>query len=712
MNRDLPTHRDNSPDDKGSDNLSLSGVPKTEKEINDTLVSIRYSLTRIDDRDTVHALLMVAQHPKLPEHARVFDLSHLVPEANRQIPQTLDRVIEPGLAMEERLTALSTIVNHFEADRIAPPISEQGPKESPDDSTRDELEPVLSFHTRLFTTLVDTLTGTSVRGVAVLRNNEPFLQFRVTETRDGHCSANLLVVPTSLELPLLDRRGHLVRADTADEALHDFTHLLYSRRNANAERLLRALGRSLASRQRCIHQSVFEPGAIPFNVHLLNAVNEMNLVRHMEGTFEIAPSLAPEGSPFLPRTLPDQRIAWIAHDASGPSSHHVKLEGHSIVGEPYTIDLRFPPSTFSSVRRAFHKLLRDETSWPSFHQIADILSHDHHSGVSLDYPNEISSYPVIVNDLIASLEDKGPTSCLRGAVPQEAYSATAFLPYYIDELVRGRTPLFMRIEGDHPASTWSIQAFFNEELQGSLFMRNDLCGRIILSTLDCPLDTVARKAELERVLQDLPHMGPSIFNGDPLSSCFGEQRANLPRGSHPDRLSYESANHAATVCLNAIQRAGYSRKASDPSWIVQHPQDGRWSVTLPALFSVGRALPYVINMQVGIDGVSEVAYSRGQRGPLGWLFGRRIFSGGSGPSFSDEELTRIISLICSESSRQSPMQEFQDLNNIRTGLTVLPIAPLRELDPEALQRDTLTRLWRVLRSLNPFPQKFQPDVGY
>ena len=711
MNRESPKRQ---PDQvsQSPDSLSLSNMRKVEQEIHDDFVSIRHTTTRIDDRDALIGLILVAKHPKLPQHERAFDLSHLLQEADRILPETLEMVIKPDLAMEDRLTAIRIILDRLEADRAVSPTSDRTMTTTPSEEIQDELESSLSIESGLFTSLVDALSGTSVRGVTVLRNGEPFLQFRVTESPPSQASATLLVVPTALELPLLDREGHPVQADTADEALHDFTHLLYSQRHAHPERLLMALGRNLAARQRLVLTDPREPSAVQYCLRLLLAANEMDLFLARESALSVSPSLAPQGSLFFPRSLPDGRVMWTTHEERAPAAHHVRMVGNSTVGEPYSVDLQFSPYTFSKVRLAFHKLFRDEEVWPSFHELCGILARDYSSKASLDYPGESSSYPVSVNSLILSLEGKGLASCLRGSVPEHVTSDATLLPRCVTELVRGRVPVHLNIKGACPATTWSVQCFFDEELGGEIFMRNRMSGRIVLSTIVSPLSASERKAEILRVFEDLTQRGMSVLQEERLSPDFEERRANLPRGTRGDQLSYEVANHAAALCLNTIQSVGYSRLVSDPSWIVKHAGDERWSVTLPTLFSVDRALPYLINMQVGPEGVWEVSYSRGQRGPLGWLFGRRILSGVNNQGFSDKELENIIALICSEEGKQDPMREFQDLTAIRSGMTVLPFAPLREVDPEALQRDTIARLWNGLKSLRPFSRSPQPEFDY
>mgnify|MGYP006275964741 CR=1 FL=1 len=235
-------------------------------------------------------------------------------------------------------------------------------------------------------------------------------------------------------------------------------------------------------------------------------------------------------------------------------------------------------------------------------------------------------------------------------------------------------------------------------------MRNGLSGHVTLSTIECLLDTHIRGREIQLALQRLSQGGSAIFDGAPLNPLFMERRANLPQASQDDRRSYELANHAAAVCLNALQDAGYSRGSAEASWVVKHPREGHWSLTLPSLFSINRALPYLINLQVGPEGVWEIAYSRGQRGPLGGLFGRRIFSGPTTEAFSDAEITRVLTVLCSEEGRQDPMREFRELSTIRQGVSVLAMAPLREVDPEAIHRDTIARFWSGLKSLIPFPR--------
>jgi hypothetical protein len=271
----------------------------------------------------------------------------------------------------------------------------------------------------------------------------------------------------------------------------------------------------------------------------------------------------------------------------------------------------------------------------------------------------------------------------------------------VADLVRGRSPFCSFIDSVHPAEQWCVQAFFDSDLKGSLYAVNALGGSV--SVHDDRLDSSfefrrARILEFFNLLSN--HSGRLLYDSTHISG-LGELRRNLPDGSWKDALAYAGASRGASIVWAALSRE-WGSLLDDSSkavkWETQRLTEGLWAVSLCSPFGRTSWFPYLVTLKVDPAGVVEVLYSKGARGPLGGLLGRRVFDS-SRRVLSDDVVSNIIHVIARGSKGTLGTKERMEFTNVTPTLRRTFLSSLRSFDPERKQHDLLARLWHVLRRI-------------
>lgn len=265
----------------------------------------------------VISLQVEAVNPKVAWDKRVFDLSFLLPRVHEVNPTTVSQIVDPRLSMESRLDALRiAVVNIAGITEYLAPLNE--PRYAAGHApSADGLEPSVSVKQVVLTQLADLLRGYSRRGVTLVRNAEPWVQFHITENDEGMCDASLVVLPAGLELPLLDRSGSSVTDATLNGTIHDFTHLLLKRRYDPELKVLESLAVELSQR---LERNPDAPKSLKernFRHEIVLAARDGILWAEDRKLATTAHREAPVERNFQARELPDGRVLWIRHLSRG-----------------------------------------------------------------------------------------------------------------------------------------------------------------------------------------------------------------------------------------------------------------------------------------------------------------------------------------------------------------------------------------------------------
>ncbi len=663
-------------------------------------VNLRFSNRIIDGRPRVTSLQVEAVHPKVQGDKRVFDLSFVLEQISSAHPTTVAQIVDPHLSMEARLDALKiAVLNIARVTLPLLPLNEPryGSGHSP---SADGLEPSFSVRHVVLTHFSDLLQGYSRRGVTVVRNAEPWIQFHIIEGRSGLSDASLVVLPTGVELPLLDRTGSAVTEGSLNETIHDFTHLLLKGRYEPELKVLDSLASELTHR---LNRNPDAPDTLKkrnFGHEIILAARD-GLLWSQSGEASAAHAgKLPAELHFEARGLPDGRVLWIRHQCRRISSE-VSLVMDSLEGGQCTISFHYPPHAHAKVARVAKKLSLG-TTWPVFQEITDLLFAVPRSGLSLMFPTSTDSYPAQVNGLIKEVARVASGVHLERGLLREGFERfDGYLPDFVSELVKGRSPFMATIASESPADMWWVQGFLDRDLRGSVFAVNALGGSIVVSDPQALLSTDTHRGRLVKFFKTLVNDPARLTQNLNYSTGMRESRCNLPEKSWRDAFAYstlvsviEEVWEALVLekCVSRSESAGWCR------WHTKRLEDGVWSVSL--LPRNRDRLPYLINFKVAQEGVREIAYSYGRRGPLGSLLGRRIWMDGGGV-IGSEYLDPTVRAIARSASGTLGHSVRYALSHISPGLefSLLPLASLRECDPDHKRHDLLARLWNACKGI-------------
>lgn len=679
---------------------ALPETPRLSDVIHDPYVTMRFSVARIDGRDIVTRLHVEATHPKVSGQSRVFDLSHILEEGYRRHPSTVSQIVDPNLSLESRLDALKTVALTFARvnERLAPTRDvEYGSKRS---RSVDGLEPTFSIKSVVLTEFSDLLRGFSRRGVTVIRNEEPWVQFFITDTRETLRSASIVLLPSGLEFPLLDREGFPVTEKTLNASIHDFTHILHQGRYAPELKVLQRLAGEITER---LSRNPNSPRALAqrnFVLEVFFAAKDGVLwskdpspVRGHRGA-----GLAP--SEFQARELPDGRVLWMRH-RKRTSSSEITLIADSLEGTRYELTFHYPPQTHTCVAHLLAKAVGG-ARWPLFNEMTDFLHAVPRSGFGVKFPKSADTYPSAVNAFIREIADVNSANRVERGLFRDDFNRFDFhLPQIMSDFVKGRSPFFAVIDNSDPSESWLVQGFLDRDLKGTLYAVNGLGGSIVAQDPGFAGTLEGRRERLLTFFKLLGENSAQLTRNPNFTSGLSEARRNLPDRSWEDALGYAALVHGVSLAWNALVKEDVvspQHSASQMRWDARKVREGVWSVSLVTGRSRGSWVPSLISITASRYGVAEICYSWGLRGPLGGLWGKRIRVQ-SGGGFSDEEVFQAVRVILQGAKGTLGMSERGALSNVAPSATITGLSSLRDVDPDGDKRDLLKRLWRFLKAM-------------
>jgi len=684
------------------DSIALPSRSEPSRFLGSEFVNLRFCVDSIDGNPTVRSLQVEAVHPKVVGDKRVFDLSFLLPHIAVRNPTTLAQIVDPQLSMDARIDALRVgVINIAGVTTPVPPLNE--PRYAVGHSpSADGFEPSFSVRQVVLTQLSDLLRGFSRRGVTVIRNGEPWIQFHIVEGRSGLCDASLVVLPTGLELPLLDRGGRAVTDETLNGVVHDFTHLLLKGRYESELKVLEAMASELTSRVKNNPEAPTSLTRRNFGHEILLGAHDgliwsKNAEDVKSHTHEPLP-----GQYFEPRELPDGRVLWIRHQSRGISSE-VSFVTDSLEGGQCVISFHYPLHAHSRVSRVA-KRISAGTTWPLFQEITELLHAEPRSGLSLIIPTSTDSYPPPVNALTREIERTVTgIECERGLFREGFDRFDQYLPDFVSELVKGRSPFMVTVFADSPADKWLVQGFLDRDLRGTLFAVNALGGSVVVSGLKAMHSRETQRGNLVKFFKTLAEDSGRLIQNLNYSSGMRESRHNLPTQSWRDAYAYAAMNDVIRVCWEALMAERpfpTPRVASESRWYTKRLSEGVWSVSLLSRGREKERLPHLINFKVTPEGVTEIAYSVGRRGLFGSLLGRRVWARVGGV-IEVEYLDSVVRAIAQSVSGRLGESFRRGLRHASPALecSFLPLASLRHADPDHQRHNALARLWDAIKGI-------------
>lgn len=672
-----------------------------KRSIEGDYVTVRFATTTIDDAKVVVRLHLEAKHPKVPGDVRIFDLSHILAEGYRRHPPTVEQIVDSGLSLESRLDALKTVAVTLAGVREPLPPIHEAVYGSQTIRSLDGLEPTFAIKSVILTEFSDILRGYTRRAVTVVKNEEPWVQFHITERDEALCHASMVIMPSGLELPLVDRSGHSVSEATLDSALHDFTHLLQKVRYAPELCALETIAQELTER---IGRNPDAPPALKRR----NFGHEVVLAARDGVLWAKDPAIIasrrgvrpPPSNDFQARELPDGRFLWARHRPR-PFSSDVALVGDSLEGARYELTFHFPPQMHQRVARLFAKIVNG-ARWPQFREMTDLLQSNPRTGLGIALSRGTDSYPSAVNALIRELSHALPEGSVeRGLLPEDKEHLDPYLSDFVSEFVKGRSPFFVTIEAEDPSARWRVQAFLDRDLNGTVFAVNALGGSIVVSDNHLVGSPDFRRIQLMRFFTMLADDSARLTHNPNYTTGLSEARRNLPERSWEDAFGYAAALHGAALAREALTKEGLlspERNARDIRWHTRKVREGVWAVSLIDESARGSWSPFMITITGSPYGVVEIAYSRGVRGPLGGLWGRRVRPS-SGGGLSDDEISNVVRVIGRGLQGKLGMPEREAFATISPVIHATLLSSLRDLDPDRERRDLLRRVWNFLKNI-------------
>ena len=665
-------------------------------------VNLRFSTRFVDNKLIVSSLQVEAVNPKVSGDKRVFDLSFLLPRVSERNSTTVAQVVDPRLSMDARLDALRVaVVNIAGVTEQLPPLNEPryGAGHSP---SADGLEPSFSVKQVVLTHLGDLLRGYSRRGVTLVRNAQPWIQFHITENEKGMCDASLVVLPTGLELPLLDRSGCAVTEQTLNGAIHDITHLLLKGRYEPELKVLEALALELTQRLNKNPDAPRSLTARNFGHEIIFAARDGILWAEDSKAPATGNQAVPVERNFEARELPDGRVLWIRHRSRRISSE-LSFVIDSLEGGQSTLSFHYPPHLHPKVARVAEKLSQG-AQWPSFLEITDLLHAAPRTGLSVTIPTSSENYASAVNALVREIHREIPEMHIQRGLFWEPFGRFAeYLPDFVSELVKGRSPFSATIESQEPSDSWWIQGFLDRDLKGSLFAINALGASIVVSDHPCMHSPELQHTQLVKFYKTLSDDPSRLTHNPKYMTGMRELRRNLPDRTLRDAMAYSVVLEVVSTCWKAlVKEGGFSphKSASDVRWYTNRLAEGVWSVSLLTGRGVGGWLPYLINFTVTKDGVMEIAYSHGRRGLFGSLLGSRIWSQGACP-IEGADVHAAVRAIAQRAKGSLPHTLRHAVRLISPSLdtSLFPWSSLRYADPDRKQYDLLSRLWEKFKAM-------------
>ena len=681
---------------------SLPLVTSHTRVLESDFVNLRFTASVVDGARKITRLLVEARNPKVSGESRVFDLTSILPEVYKRHAATVDQIVDPGLSMEARLDALKIAAINMAGLRDPFPAIHEISYGLHGARSGDGLEPSFSIKSVVLSELSDVLRGFSRRGVTVVRNEEPWVQFQIIERVDRFCDASLVILPSGLELPLLDRCGQLVSADSLNGIIHDLTHVLQKGRYKPELEALDEIAAELTARLR---RNPDAPEALKkrnFSHEILLAARDGVLWARDDKT-EAQPQerhyAHPGGEPL---DLPDGRLLWLRH-RSGRVSSEVLLCGNSLEGAPFQLTFHYPRHAESKLAKIVNKL-RQGSVWPKFRELTDLLHAVPRSAFSLIIPKSSDNYPTAVNSFLRETQARLPDASLERGLPLKQFERfDEYLPDMVLEFVRGRLPFHSEIQSTDPSESWSVLGFLDADLRGNLYAVNALGGSIVVREPGFPTSTEYRRKLLLKFFSLLSEHSSSVTHNPNFNTGLAQSRRNLPDKSWSDAHAYSAVGHIASLMWESLRGEvgkSFELQPGDVRWHAKQRGEGVWSVSLLTSGVNGAWLPRVLNCTVTPSGVVEVAYSGGSRGIFGTLLGRRVWSEGE-RIIPDHHVRELIGIFTSHARGALGVGVREAVGRVSPLLqsSLLPWSRIPHADPDQHQNDRLARLWETLKGM-------------
>ncbi len=634
--------------------------PAIERVIEESLYRVRATVHESKERAIVSELIVETKHPLFPQgQCPVFNLTPLLEHASRVSPRTVCQIVDPSTSDAIRRDALQTLVfslapSSAAASAAQKPITQDNEKlRSQTLSCGDELEPTFSISARPATTFHDLIRGVCTKEVVSLRNDQAVVRFEVSQSETQLEHAMIQAVPVRLNWPLIDTEGENVTLHTVDQAIFDFSAILYGMRAARWGVALKAVAEELERRQEIKRDGEPWSPADSFLLSLLAFTPDEQLQPAGEALAPVALALAPEGRDLHPRELDDGRVVWLGMERSGPgvSSSRIVLAGFSSSGAEYRVEISVP---FIARGRlgALHRELLDTRDHARFSSLLDrVVRLPGARGLCLFKPDP-ANFPGSINSLLRAAASENPTLQIeRGGWPERFSLFYPLEQARILSVVRGLTPFRASRIGASPARSWRFEAALDEGLSGVLLAANGLGDRVRV--------TLRNDGSSERERSDF--LRQCLAQGSAPAEEFIRLLMQAPGG----RVSVERSAAPATLRVldavalkwqQALIRSGQLRDLSFAeaiTWWVDELPRGRCSLSI--LPGNDRRFSWEARhaIVVGPKGIEAGYLSVGNRSFLGFLRGAAVTIGEGQVPFSAQEEDALLRVLSSREAATS-----------------------------------------------------------
>lgn len=649
-----------------------------EKSIEEPLYHIRFSVPEGGTSSRIASLIVETRHPRFPAgQCPVFSLTPLLAPAYELSPSTVAQIVAPETREESRREAIRVLLHSLGADSelaraVEAPI-ERSPRTEFGDDINDELEPRFRIEAHCATSFHDFLDGVCRKEVAVLRNDQMVVRFDVAQRERSLVRAEIDAVPIEMRWPILDREGEPVTLATVDNAILDFSSLLFSKRAASWGVALHAVAEELERRE---SERLMVHELLPrehFVYSVLAAVPEEQLCGSQRSVNPVSLALAPGGRDLKPRDLGDGGIVWLGLERTGPgvSQPRLVLSGFSLCGSEYRAEIVVP---VTAERRlcSIHRELMNATSRGRFFTLLDrTLALPGARAICLA-GSDVEDYPESINAVVRGLEchgGGGHLQVLRGGWPERF---SLFEPHARDRVVallRGLSPLKAERVGPSPGRSWQMECALDEELAGLVFARNGLGETVTVLLGDRGANLESRTEFLSRFFS----LGGASL--DELRRVASAPPGGTFRFESPGPFRViQAVDSIALQWQQELIRSGilkdFSFAMEIPWWVEDLPR-GRCALSILPVQGANFSWSACHTLVVGPHGIEAAYVSVGDRSLLGALRGSCAMRAEGQVAFSSEEQGHILRLLASpEASVSQKVAE-------RLLIAALPHLPLR-----------------------------------
>lgn len=666
----------------------------SERTVEETLYRLRATVHGSGSQARVTELTVETKHPKFPsEQCPAFVLTPLLEHAAQLSPRTLQQIVDPDCSDEMRREAIHLLVFTL---ALSPALTSavqcpvvRAPELLNNRSQGDELEPSFSIETRPSTTFHDFLRGVCTKEVLALRNDQAVVRFEVTQNALRLERAIIQAVPVKLSWPLLDGDGAAVTLRTVDQAIVDFSTLLYGMRAAKWGVSVRAVAEELECRQAVrLEGQECSPGD-SFVLSLLACVPDEQPQSMDRSVESVASALAPEGRDLRALDLDDGRVVWLGLEGKGEcvTSSRLLFAGCSSSGAEYRVEVSVPFVTRRRLSRIHSELLdtRRETRFSDLLDRAVRLPGAR--GLCLFKPDPMH-FPQSINALLRGLALEDPSLSIERGGWRESFSLfSSHEQARVLSVVKGLSPFRAERVGVSPARSWRFEAALDESLSGTLFARNNLGDRVYV-TLRGENVAISEKSEFLRESMGRACLSPEEQVRLLMQAPGG--RVRVERCAAPQTLLV--LDSVALKWQQALLRSGRLKDLSCSeaiSWWVDELPRGRCSLSILPVKDHRFSWAARHALVVGPDGLEAAYLSVGNRSFLGFLRGAAVTIGAGQVPFLAHEEEAILRVLASPEASTS-QDEGEDLLR-----AVLPYADvkrrvvMRKQDPFRDDKDLL-----------------------